>query len=205
MQTPLAFCGVFVYGAFVYLLMQQTAEEGASLGLLDALVTALFLLNGMASLLIFKSAEVQLFFLLLTVNFLQSLVLHGCKLGKRWTMTFMFIGISLAPIVFLLLFATAEDDCAARAAAVAIIASYALWFLSETSKRHYQEDKEVFFRVAVVLSFAVQCAGAFVNLGHRCGLSGLNVPVALGCLRFFACTCLAYAVSTERMSLMAEQ
>lgn len=205
MQTPLAFCGVFVYGAFVYLLMQQTAEGGAPLGLLDALVTALFLLNGMASLLIFKSAEVQLFFLLLTVNFLQSLVLHGCKLGKRWTMTFMFIGISLAPIVFLLLFATAEDDCAARAAAVVIVASYALWFLSETSKRHYQEDKEVFFRVSVVLSFAVQCAGAFVNLGHRCGLSGLNVPVALGCLRFFACTCLAYAVSTERMSLMAEQ
>lgn len=200
----MAFCAVFVYGAFVYQLMQRAGEEEASLGVVDALVTALFLLNGLVPLLLFKSAEVQLFLLLLTVNFLQSLVLHGCKLGKRWTMTFMFIGISLAPIVFLLLFATAEDDCAARATAAMVIAAYALWFLSETSKRHYQEDKEKLFRIAVVLSFGVQCAGALVNLGHRCGLSGVDVPVALGCLRLFACTCLAYAVSAERLSLFDE-
>lgn len=207
MQQADAFSGIFLYGAFVYTVMQiiNSDQDGAApINVTDAVVVLSFLTNCIMSYVAFDNAETQLLFLMISTNVVFMLVLFGCNLGKRWTSTFVFIGVSLVPIVLILLFLTPETDCTSRMFALAIVVGYGSYFLTQTASRRYTEDKQMSYRVVVAVAFLLQTGGVLISLG-KCSVGNWNKPLWLASMRFAACCCLAYAVSFERMSFASEE
>jgi hypothetical protein len=197
MNASQAYFFVFVYGAFIFCVLQLvTAEGGVIYTPKDAIVVSLFILNGLVSL-AGASPELNLFALFFSSSCVLVGTLANTNLNKRWSLTYIFTGAALLPPILVMFFAS--TSCLVRYAGVACLLGYGAVLLGRTSQRDLTDDAELAHRASAVAAVSLQVLGGTLALDDCGPLPGVQASPALAGARFLTCCLLAYAASFERV------
>lgn len=207
MDLRILFTFTFVYACLLYVVTQygeiQTGKT-KSWCIVDVFVISIFLKNAIISFLFWESKNVQNLVTLLNVAILLWFVLPLTGLGKKFTMQFAFMNFTLAPLIFVFLYGSENDDCVTHLLGFGAAATLPAWFIATTSETDIQQTTQVSARIFVLIALVAQIMTTLPTIAQcKKGVFFIQENVWLALLRFLTCALLGYGVTMERINMQS--
>ena len=202
MRVNYVFGGLFAYGGIIYLLLQLAENRCRNWLAYDTAVIILFLKNALVSFFGYKSLTVQSVVTIANAFLILGILLPECKLGKGFTLKFIFIGISLIPVVFVLSLASLHD-CTDKLFLTTAPLFYLIYFLTHVSQLDFNHEKEQTYRM---LSAFVLFLVVLTIMFQYTECTSLNIDVLLWIctFRFLLCILFAFAATMDKLERGSE-
>lgn len=136
MELRYLFTFTFAYGCLLYIITQYGEIEGnksKTWCIVDAIVVSVFIKNAVVSYFFFESVPIQGLLTFVNTSTVLWFLLPQTGLGKRFTVHFAFVNLTLAPLMFVFLYGDKEDDCGAHLLGFVLATALPAWFVSTTA------------------------------------------------------------------------